>query len=101
MHFETAVVMIVGIAALASLRLILVVVGKEYAADHPGARIPWRGPMDSPDRDDRVVRGTGRNSHLLYFPDPLPTAAPVSAAPAEDVVPTASERGPLTSRRAS
>lgn len=68
MHFETAIVMIVGIVALVSLRVILAVVGKEYAADHPGARIP-RQAADEAFPRVRVVRGTGRNSHLLYFPD--------------------------------
>jgi len=74
MHFETAIVMIVGIGALVSLRVILAVVGKEYAADHPHVSIPRRDAQDG-SAPTRVVRGTGRNSHLLYFPDPLPKPA--------------------------
>lgn len=74
MHIETAIVMIVGIAALVSLRVILAVVGKQYAADHPGARIPRESADESVPRI-RVVRGTGRNSHLLYFPQPSESSA--------------------------
>jgi hypothetical protein len=76
MHFETAIVMIVGIVALVSLRLILVVVGKEYAADHPRVSIPRRDMVDASVPTTRVVRGTGRNSHLLYFPPQESSALP-------------------------
>jgi hypothetical protein len=80
MHFETAIVMIVGVVALVSLRVILAVVGRQYAADHPGARIP-RESADEPVPLCRVVRGTGRKSHLLYFPDRLPHTAPAAEVP--------------------
>lgn len=83
MHFETAIVMVVGIVALVSLRMLLAFVGKEYAADHPGSSIRRDDPTDL-QATPRVVRGTGRNSHLLYFRDglpPVPPAARVAAAP--------------------
>lgn len=88
MHYETAIVMIVGIAALVSLRVILAVVGKEYAADHPRVQAPQRVGAAASTPAPRVVRGTGRNSHLLYFPDSLPSPA----TSIEDLTPAATHR---------
>ena len=73
MHLETAMVMIVGGVALLALRLILAVVGKEFASDHPGCELSRRDPaeVESP---QRVWRGSGRNSHLMYFPEKQPVS---------------------------
>ena len=73
MHLETAMVMIVGGVALVALRLILAVVGKDFATDHPGCELQRRDPA-SPEAPERAWRGSGRNSHLMYFPEKQPVS---------------------------
>ncbi|MGL5809083.1 MAG: hypothetical protein ACRCYQ_03970 [Nocardioides sp.] len=59
MSTETVVIMIVGLLAIGLIRFIIARVGREFAADHPHVK-SRRAP--------RLVRGTGRKSHLLYLP---------------------------------
>jgi len=80
MQTETIIVMIVGIVALTVVRLIVALVGRDFAADHDRATAHPSDPV-TPRR--QVRRGTGRESHLLYF-EPVRSEP---AAPAEPVVP--------------
>jgi len=78
MQTETVVVMIVGIVALATVRVIVMFVGREHAADHEARAA---APGDVVPR--QVRRGTGRNSHLVYFSEPdLPAVLPGEPVPA-------------------
>lgn len=65
MAFETLLVMVIGIASLTGLRLLLAVIGKGHAADHPQAPRSRVGAADGSTL--RVVRGTGRSRNLMYF----------------------------------
>jgi hypothetical protein len=77
MTTETLIIMIVGIVALAMVRGIVAMVGRDHKSDHADESSPT------------AVRGSGRQAHLLY-PVP-PVADPVAAAPAEGArVPRAS-----------
>jgi hypothetical protein len=86
MHLETAMVMIVGGVALVALRLILAVVGKDFAADHPGCALQKRD-LANPEAPQRAWRGTGRNSHLMYFPEAQPIWLTHNVTPAPVPVP--------------
>lgn len=110
MQLETAMVMVVGLVALASVRLILALVGRDFAADHPDVHVPRRDPADGDGAPQRVCRGTGRNSHLLYFPNrPKEAAAapalhePVTARSPLGVAPRSRTRSglPMSPRQAS
>lgn len=106
MQLETAMVMVVGLVALAAVRLILAVVGRDFAADHPDIQFPRRDPADGDGAPQRVCRGTGRNSHLLYFPDrPQESAAtpmlPVPARSPLGVAPRSRSGLPMSPRQAS
>jgi len=61
MQAETAIVMIVGIVALTTVRLIVALVGRDFSADHD------HPVLDRGIEPRQVRRGTGRQSHLLYF----------------------------------
>jgi hypothetical protein len=87
MQTETAVVMIVGIVALTIVRLIVALVGRDFAADHDH---PTAHPSDPHTPRPQVRRGTGRESHLLYF-EPATVRSAEPAAPAEPVVPLPSQ----------
>ena len=73
MHLETAMVMIVGVLALVALRLILAVAGRDFVSDHRGRELPRRDPADL-EAPLRAWRGSGRNSHLMYFPEKQPVS---------------------------
>lgn len=65
MTFEALLVMVVGIASLTGLRIILALIGKGHAADHPQGPLPRENTAHVP--APRVVRGTGRCRNLLYI----------------------------------
>lgn len=103
MQTETIIIMIVGLLAIGLIRLIIAMVGREYAADHPhvkskGARIPQGNSTSDGDAalsvpSQRPIRGTGRKSHLLYFPEAeqVDSAAEAqSTTDSEPVLPSAS-----------
>ncbi|MGL5825453.1 MAG: hypothetical protein ACRCYU_11670 [Nocardioides sp.] len=109
MQTETVIIMVVGLVAISLIRLVIAVVGREFAADHPHVRstrtastkqirpgriesgrigsgqvaggqtadaaITELAEIEEPATDSaprgsrRPVRGTGRQSHLLYFPN--------------------------------
>lgn len=106
MQTETFIIMIVGLLAIGLIRLIIAMVGREYAADHPhvkskGPRTAVASPTmgESTEGDAalsvpsaRPIRGTGRKSHLLYFPEAEqvePAAEAQSATDSEPVLPSA------------
>jgi hypothetical protein len=105
MQTETFIIMIVGLLAIGLIRLIIAMVGREYAADHPHVKskgprsvVPSSAPGDATDGDaalsvpsQRPIRGTGRKSHLLYFPesDQVEPAAENQPADSEPVLPSA------------
>lgn len=99
MQVETVAVLIVGLVALATVRVILAVVGRDFAADHPGCDFERR-PEDAVVPAQRVYRGTGRNSHLLYFPD-RNGAVPLPVAPVAPLAPLATDAAEPPSRAAS
>jgi hypothetical protein len=80
MQTETVIIMIVGLAAIGLIRLVIAMVGREYAADHPHVKSRTAPSQTTPSDDSvgphstpavpspRPVRGTGRRSHLMYFP---------------------------------
>lgn len=106
MQTETFIIMIVGLLAIGLIRLIIAMVGREYAADHPhvkskaaqtsaeGESMTDGGELSV--RSQRPVRGTGRKSHLLYFPeaesavDAEPATTDASESASEPVLPNAS-----------
>ena len=105
MQTETFIIMIVGLLAIGLIRLIIAMVGREYAADHPHLRSKGAQPSTQESSGDstsdaalsapsqRPVRGTGRKSHLLYFPEADQTEHSAEAQPATDsepVLPSAS-----------
>jgi hypothetical protein len=64
------VVMIVGVLTLIGIRLIVAFVGRDYREDHPrrpqSATEPHGPAKELSQASPRVVRGTGRDGHLLY-----------------------------------
>jgi hypothetical protein len=72
MTLETGIIMIVGIIALVSLRLILAHIGKQFRADHTKAT-----KHNTP---ATVYRQTGKESHLMQLPEPAPLPAPNSGS---------------------
>jgi hypothetical protein len=93
MEFEAIAVMVVGIGALATIRLLLAVVGRSYAADHAH---PCDDTVAAPTQAGtqppvRARRGTGRrNRHLVYFEPDVVVPVPVVPAP---VVPPGDNAG--------
>lgn len=100
MQTETFIIMIVGLLAIGLIRLIIAMVGREYAADHPhvksrGAQAAGQAPADGDLMNDatpstpsqRPVRGTGRKSHLLYFPAADQANSSADAQPSGDSAP--------------
>jgi hypothetical protein len=83
MQTETVIIMIVGLLAIGLIRLVIAMVGREYAADHPHIKAKVsRDAAESGSTDlvatpgPRAVRGTGKKSHLLYLPsEPTPPTA--------------------------
>lgn len=106
MQTETFIIMIVGLLAIGLIRLVIAIGGREYAADHPHmkSRGSQVASQDLPKGDgvagaalsvpsQRPVRGTGRRSHLLYFPEAAQADSAGDAPPAADsepVLPSAS-----------
>lgn len=116
MQTETFIIMIVGLLAIGLIRLVIAIGGREYAADHPHVKSKaaqtsaqtgaQTSAQTSPEGDAtsaggaalavpsrRPVRGTGRRSHLLYFPDAAQADSAGDAPPAADsepVLPSAS-----------
>ncbi len=90
MQSETVIIMIVGLLAIGLIRLVIAMVGREFAADHPHVKSKSDvDPAGSPNEvsgslatadvpSQRPVRGTGKNSHLYQFPtaDENEAAAP-------------------------
>jgi len=98
MQSETVIIMIVGLIAIGLIRLVIAMVGREFAADHPHVK---SRPTEAtpPDSDtlpavtsQRPVRGTGRKSHLLYFPESA-TSSPADPELTEEPI-----TGPITER---
>jgi hypothetical protein len=65
MSMETAIIMVVGVAALSLLRLVLSHVGRDFKADHVNAG--KKHPVA-----DTVYRQAGRNRHLMALPETTP-----------------------------
>lgn len=98
MQTETFIIMMIGLLAIGLIRLVIAIGGREYAADHPHVKSRGSGSSteDGLESDgaagatltvpsQRPVRGTGRQSHLLYFPE-----TPEPLTDSEPVMPTAS-----------
>ncbi len=65
MTTETLIIMIVGIVALAMVRGIVAMVGRDHKSDHADESSPT------------AVRGSGRQAHLLY---PVPPVSDVAVS---------------------
>jgi hypothetical protein len=89
---ETVIIMIVGLLAIGLIRLVIAMVGREYAADHPHQKkTTTDGSTTGPDVPlQRPMRGTGRKSHLLYLPAADETAAIEVPGVTSDATPRAS-----------
>ena len=73
MQSETVIIMIVGLLAIGLIRLVIAMVGREFAADHPHVKAQGSTDADGVDAalavpSQRPVRGTGKKSHLYEFP---------------------------------
>lgn len=78
MQLETVLGMIVGLVALAVVRILLAFAGRDFAEDHR----PSAASLGHPSQTAlRAHRGTGRNRHLLYVD--VPVVAPLTAEPLE------------------
>lgn len=69
MQLETVLVMIVGLVALAVVRLTLAFAGRGFAEDHRPSAAPTPGDMSASGL--RAHRGEGRNRHLMYVDAPV------------------------------
>ncbi|MEQ1899024.1 MAG: hypothetical protein ABL971_16785 [Vicinamibacterales bacterium] len=79
MGTETVIIMIVGLVAIGLIRLVIAMAGRQYAADHPNVK---GTSQDTTTATQRPVRGTGRKSHLMYFPEAEST--PEATPPGQD-----------------
>lgn len=70
MQPETLVVMIVGIAGLAAIRITLMLVVRRNAPEAAGDGPATAAEPDVPHL--HAHRGTGRQRHLMILDDPLP-----------------------------
>ena len=81
MQSETVIIMIVGLVAIGLIRLVIAMVGREFAADHPHVKSRSDSDSAGSSKDEtegaaadlavpsqRPVRGTGKKSHLYEFP---------------------------------
>lgn len=81
MQSETVIIMIVGLLAIGLIRLVIAMVGREFAADHPHVKSKSDADPAGASTEDsdaltstvavpsqRPVRGTGKKSHLYQFP---------------------------------
>lgn len=78
MQTETVIIMIVGLLAIGLIRLVIAMVGREYAADHPHQKKSTGTVAEPAVPTQRPMRGTGRKSHLLYLPT-ADGASPIEA----------------------
>ena len=96
MQSETVIIMIVGLLAIGLIRLVIAMVGREFAADHPHVKSKSAADATGSSSDEthlvhedvsahvqRPTRGTGKQSHLLYFP--AADEAPVVPQQASDI----------------